>query len=283
MSTRFTVPVTGPFDIAHALQVLQVHSLGNQERLDPRHATVSRVLRFGPGRWHTRLTLRPAAVEVATEADEELMPELSRILTHWLGLAEPGAPALRRLASDPLLGPLARRHPGLRLVAYPDFFEALATTVLGQQISTRAARTLAARYTQALGEPHASGLMAFPDAAATAEVDAADLARIIGCPLSRAQTLQHVGAWYVREFPGLAANPRALRESLLGLRGIGPWSADYAQLRGLRDPGIFLSGDLVVRRALQRLGFAGRPADLDWGADNAIATVLLWRSASTAQ
>jgi len=46
----------------------------------------------------------------------------------------------------------------------------------------------------------------------------------------------------------------------LGLPGIGPWTVDYIAMRALRDPDVFMAGDLGVRRALERLGVDPRPA-----------------------
>ncbi len=56
------------------------------------------------------------------------------------------------------------------------------------------------------------------------------------------------------------ADRQSTRRQLLGLPGIGEWTADYIALRALRDPDAFLAGDLGVRHALERLGRDGRPA-----------------------
>ena len=37
---------------------------------------------------------------------------------------------------------------------------------------------------------------------------------------------------------------------MLALPGVGPWTADLVALRALRDPDVFLPGDLVLRKAL---------------------------------
>ncbi len=66
--------------------------------------------------------------------------------------ADPTAPA-EHLAGDPLLAPLVRAAPGLRLPGAVDGAELAVRAVLGQQISVPAARTAAARLTRALGEP----------------------------------------------------------------------------------------------------------------------------------
>ena len=74
-----------------------------------------------------------------------------------------------------------------------------------------------------------------------------------------------------------------LRERLLSLPGIGPWTAGYLAMRALGNPDILLAGDLVVRRSATALGL---PADdpglarrgASWAPWRSYATVHLWRA-----
>ncbi len=104
--------------------------------------------------------------------------------------ADPTAPA-EHLARDPLLAPLVHAAPGLRLPGAMDGAELAIRAVLGQQISVPAARTAAARLTQALGEPlpRADGTLThlFPTPAAIA---AAAPDELPGGPARRRHTLQ---------------------------------------------------------------------------------------------
>jgi AraC family transcriptional regulator of adaptative response / DNA-3-methyladenine glycosylase II len=45
-----------------------------------------------------------------------------------------------------------------------------------------------------------------------------------------------------------------VREVLIALPGIGPWTADYVALRALAHPDVFLPTDVGVRNALIGLG-----------------------------
>jgi AraC family transcriptional regulator of adaptative response / DNA-3-methyladenine glycosylase II len=70
-------------------------------------------------------------------------------------------------------------------------------------------------------------------------------------------------------------------EQLRSLRGIGPWTASYIAMRGLRDPDAFLPTDLGVRHALERLGHDGRPVAAErlaehWRPYRAYAVQHLW-------
>jgi AraC family transcriptional regulator of adaptative response / DNA-3-methyladenine glycosylase II len=178
--------------------------------------------------------------------------------------ADPAAPA-EHLAGDPLLAPLVRAAPGLRLPGAVDGAELAVRAVLGQQVSVAAARTAAARLTLALGEPldvvawdqpvtptppTLTHLFPSPAAIAAAPRDA-----LPGAPARRLVTLQALARLLASG--DLAIDPgsdrAAVRAGLLAVPGIGPWTADYCELRALADPDAFLPTDLGVRRALTRL------------------------------
>jgi AraC family transcriptional regulator of adaptative response / DNA-3-methyladenine glycosylase II len=173
--------------------------------------------------------------------------------------ADPAIPA-EHLARDPLLAPLVRAAPGLRVPGTVEGSELAIRAILGQQVSVAAARTAAGRLTQALGEPLSEpdgGLThLFPSPAAIA---AADPALLLG-PGSRRRTLQALAR--VLAEGQLAIDPGSDRAevaaALLEIPGIGPWTQQYIAMRGLCDPDAFLPSDLGVRRALEVLGVPWR-------------------------
>ena len=65
-------------------------------------------------------------------------------------------------------------------------------------------------------------------------------------PESRKQTITRF-AQFAQNQPVEAQNP----DNWLALKGIGPWTANYAKMRGLSDPDIFLATDLGVIKALK--------------------------------
>ena len=74
-----------------------------------------------------------------------------------------------------------------------------------------------------------------------------------------------------------------LRERLLSLPGIGPWTAGYLAMRALGNPDILLAGDLVVRRSAAALGLPADDPGLarrgeGWAPWRSYATVHLWRA-----
>ena len=169
--------------------------------------------------------------------------------------ADPGVVA-EHLGADPLLGPLVRAAPGLRVPGAVDGAELAVRAVLGQQVSLAAARTGAGRLVAAHGEalPRPCGTVTalFPAPAVLGALDPARLAM----PRARARAL--VGlcrALADGELRLDAGVDRAqARRRLLALPGVGPWTAGYVAMRALGDPDVFLAQDLGVRHALRRLG-----------------------------
>ena len=164
-------------------------------------------------------------------------------------------------ADDQILAPLVRKRPGLRSPGHPDGVELLTRAVLGQQVSVKGARTLAARLVAAVGEPLAAPIHGvthtFPTAQAIAGCPTSDLAM----PGSRARALIHAceqlaGGGIVID---AGSDRREITRQLESFPGIGPWTAGYVALRALGDPDVFLPSDIGVRNALRALGAESSP------------------------
>jgi AraC family transcriptional regulator of adaptative response / DNA-3-methyladenine glycosylase II len=164
-------------------------------------------------------------------------------------------------ADDPILSPLVRKRPGLRSPGHPDGVELLTRAVLGQQVSVKGARTLAARLGAAVGEPLAVPVEGvthvFPSAEAIAGCTPSDFAM----PAARARALinacQHLAAGDIVIDAGSDREEIAMK--LEALPGVGPWTASYVALRALGDPDVFLPTDIGVRNALRSLGVESTP------------------------
>jgi AraC family transcriptional regulator, regulatory protein of adaptative response / DNA-3-methyladenine glycosylase II len=203
--------------------------------------------------------------------------------------ADPAVPDTH-LAGDPLLKPLVRRAPGMRVPGSVDGAELATRAVLGQQVSVAAARTAAARLTLALGEPLAKadgGLThLFPSAQAIA---AANPDQLHG-PLRRRATLQtlaeRLASGEITVDPG--SDRAQTRSMLLEIPGIGAWTTEYIAMRALGDPDAFLPSDLGVKHALGRLGHGGDPRasaalSAPWRPWRAYALMHLWSSLEPGQ
>jgi AraC family transcriptional regulator of adaptative response / DNA-3-methyladenine glycosylase II len=168
--------------------------------------------------------------------------------------AEPHAIAAH-LARDPRLARHVRARPGLRVAGAFDPFEAAARAVLGQQVSLAAARTLAGRLATSLGDPvatpHEGLTRVFPTAGRVAASPVRDLARAVGVPARRAETLSTLaGAIASGRLVLDLGEPARVVDQVVALPGVGPWTASYLAMRVLGWPDAFPEGDLGLRKAL---------------------------------
>ncbi|MBK9752524.1 MAG: helix-turn-helix domain-containing protein [Nannocystis sp.] len=248
-----------PFDWPRLLAFLAARAIPGVEHIDG--DIYRRIVHLGG---HTGpVCLRPDPHHPAIRADIDpalapvLMPLVAR-LRRLLDLDAHPAQISAVLARDPRLAPLLRRRPGLRVPGAIDPFEAAARAVLGQQVSVRAATTLAgrlvARFGLPLAEPLANLTHRFPTAAEIADIAVPELAAI-GLPQARAAGLQALARAFTDEhLAGPHQDPEHFAAALTALPGVGDWTAQYLVLRALHHPDGFPAGDLVLRKAL-----GGRP------------------------
>lgn len=183
--------------------------------------------------------------------------QLETLVRHLLGLTQPVESFETAHRDHPLLGPLLACHPGLRVPQAATPFEALSWAVTGQQISVHAALALRRRLIETAGARHQDGLACYPDAPRVACLGEPDL-HAAGFSRSKAQTLLTVARLVVDGQLPLDAwrehlPAEAIRERLLAIRGIGPWTVNYTLLRGFAHLDGSLHGDAAVRRKLQAL------------------------------
>lgn len=175
-------------------------------------------------------------------------------------------------AAMPELAPLIERRPGVRIPGTPSLTEALMWAIVGQQITTVQARTMLLAATDlagaalpaALRTAHVHRLSVTPaDAAARAE-------EWFRGPRARRRTLSTALADPPDEHLPVAE----LREHLLALPGIGPWTADYALLRGVRAIDVAPARDVALLASARALGLAEDFPALD----AALTAASPWRS-----
>ncbi|MEU4262225.1 AlkA N-terminal domain-containing protein [Streptomyces argenteolus] len=188
-----------------------------------------------------------------------------------------------QLRSDPLLAPLVDRAPGRRVPRTVDAAEFAVRAVLGQQVSTAAARTHAARLVTAHGvsveDPEGGLTHLFPTPEALAGLDPEALA----LPRSRRTTLTTLVTALAEGSLRLGEGTdwEQARAELTALPGFGPWTVEVIAMRALGDPDAFVPTDLGIRRAAERLGLPATPAALtaraaDWRPWRAYAVQYLW-------
>ena len=186
------------------------------------------------------------------------------------------------LAEDDVLAPWVAKAPGRRVPRTVDEQELALRAVLGQQVSTAAARTHAARLVLAAGDritdPGGGLTHLWPTCDAVAAVDP----EVLRLPLARRATvLRLAGALAAGEVdldPG--ADRARARAQLHALPGIGPWTVEIVAMRALGDPDAFVPGDLGVVVAARALGLGEGRALVEraarWAPYRAYAVQHLW-------
>jgi AraC family transcriptional regulator, regulatory protein of adaptative response / DNA-3-methyladenine glycosylase II len=231
-------------------------------------------------------TLGKDRLDVSVD-DERDRPDAIARCRRLLDLDADTARIDSELGRDPLLAPLVRRRPGLRVPRATDGFELAVRAVIGQQVTLAAARRMAGRlvalHGRPLEEPAGTITHLFPTPAAVADVDSLELRM----PRARATALRALARAVLDGELDLSpgADREATTRALLALPGIGPWTASYVCMRALGDSDAFPPGDAAVRRALERLGEDGRPAAAErlaerWRPWRSYALMHLWRADS---
>jgi DNA-3-methyladenine glycosylase II len=179
---------------------------------------------------------------------------LDEALLNILGLRIDPQPFLALAGDDPLMGAIARRSPGLRIVQSATIFEALTWAIIGQQINLTFAIALRRTFILQAGRQHSSGIWCYPEARQVALLDAADLTSR-KFSRSKAETLLRLARLVDAGELTLARGDDVARASaaLLAVKGIGPWTVNYALLRGYGYADCSLHGDVAIRAALQHL------------------------------
>ena len=187
------------------------------------------------------------------------------------------------LAGDTWLAPLVGKAPGRRVPRTVDEAEFAVRAVLGQQVSTAAARTHAARLVARHGTPIADSegdlTHVWPSPAELAELDP-DALRV---PDARRRSVVALATALADGTVELGAGTdwdRA-RRALAAVPGIGPWTVEMIAMRALGDPDAFPAGDLGVRRGAAEAGIPAAPAVLQahaerWRPWRAYAVQYLW-------
>ena len=189
------------------------------------------------------------------------------------------------LSQDPAMARLVASSPGRRVPRTVDPAEFAVRAVLGQQVSTAAARTHAARLVRAYGDPvfdpHGGLTHLFPTPKVLTALDPSDLAM----PGSRRRTLMGMveALSQGRLDLDLGADWRQARVRLNALYGFGPWTVESIAMRSLGDADAFIAGDLGVRLAAEKLGMPTTSRTLTehshlWRPWRSYAVQYLWAS-----
>ena len=189
--------------------------------------------------------------------------------------------AKRALArADPVLARIIRDHPRIALEPRGEPFHTLARSIVGQQISVKAAASIWARVCAVAPRMH-------PE-----EIAGAKHSRLRGCGLS-ARKAEYLGDLAHRFIDGSVhpidlarMDDEAVIAELVQVRGIGRWTAEMFLMFNLLRPDVLPIADLGLQKAIRIHYFKGRKVSLrtmrrvaqGWAPWRSVATWYLWRS-----
>lgn len=254
-----------PLHAAALMTFFADRALTGMEQVDSAALRLRRTLRLSArGQTHTgwlQVTLEPGADRLRLQVSEGLVPALPQVIARVRAVFDLDADpqAIDRVLHEDFPG-----GDGLRVPGAFEGFELAVRAVLGQQVTVGAARTVAARLVQRLGEPVETGVPGldrlFPPAQAIAGARPALLGEL-GIVRQRQAALQALARAILDGSLTLddSADPEQGIRRLQDLPGIGPWTAHYIAMRALRWPDAWPAGDIALHHALG-LSAPGSPA-----------------------
>jgi len=259
-----------PYDWTGVLGFFRRHAVSGVEQVSATH--YYRIVELAGENGEIQVSHDPAgnAVQLGLKLSEpgQIMPLVSRIRRMFDLDANPQVIS-HSLCRDRWLSPLIEAFPGIRSPGYGSLYEAAFRAIVGQQVSTSAARTVCAKIAAAGAAERAH--FPFPSAEAVPGLDDNNFAM----PGRRRESLRLMcRAFADTESPSL--------EQLGQIRGIGPWTVAMAAMRGTGDPDIMPFSDLGLQQAWSALGAdtieLNDHAASYWRPWRSYAANLLWRS-----
>lgn len=291
--TSFILHVKAPFDFGQCLTFLK------RSEKEVMHVTTDDSVRklIDLGQRHVLVELHSHPEGIHVQVFEEMLSEgersvVAREICDWLDLQRDLRPFEQLAQQDELLRPLLEDYRGLRLIGFPDLFEAMTWAIIGQQITLSFAYTLKRRFVEQYGSHEViDGVTywAFPRPEVIAHIEP-DMLRHLQFSRRKAEYIIDIAremAEGTLSKSGLQQlSSEDIRKRLLRIRGVGEWTADYVLMKCFQEASAFPVADVGLHQALQhRLGMSRKPTLEEvkqygerWEGWESYATFYLWRS-----
>ncbi|OXE97146.1 DNA-3-methyladenine glycosylase II [Flavobacterium araucananum] len=189
-------------------------------------------------------------------SDEEIITVVE-FVSDWFDLNTDLTQFYKAIIADKRISYMADEYSGLRFIGMPDFFEALAWCIIGQQINLSFAYKVKRKLVERYGEftvYEGQKYYAFPATEILAHANISDL-RELQFSEKKAQYLIAIAQLFlngklskkiVQDLPDLESRIKFLT----GIRGIGQWTANYALMKSMKEPACVPHGDVGILKAL---------------------------------
>jgi len=174
---------------------------------------------------------------------------------------------------------IMRRHPGIALKSRGDAFQTLARSIVGQQISVKAADSVWARLLRVAPAMRPEEVVAGRRRLLAAGLSQRKREYLLDLARRFVDGSLHAARW-------VELDDEAVIGDLVQVRGIGRWTAEMFLIFNLMRPNVLPLDDLGLQRAVRIHYFDGEIADAGairalaggWEPWRSVATWYLWRS-----
>jgi DNA-3-methyladenine glycosylase II len=181
---------------------------------------------------------------------------------------------------DPVMRGIIKQYPGIALTSRGEPFTTLARSIVGQQISVKAAETVWGRVVAALPEM------------TPAAVSKHGAKRLASCGLSQrkaeyfVELARHFSKGVLQPHAWHAMDDEEVIVDLTRVRGIGRWTSEMFLMFNLMRSDILPLGDIGLQRAVSKYYFEGKRIEIErirelaeiWSPYRSVATWYLWRT-----
>jgi DNA-3-methyladenine glycosylase II len=227
-----------------------------------------------------------------SDSNEAIRSSVIQYVREWFDLDTDLTLFYEMAKRDFLLKQVVKQFRGLRNIGISDIFEALCWGIIGQQINLSFAYTLKKRFVETFGthlEWNNHKYWLFPSPQIVADLQISDLTSL---QISARKAEYLIGVAQLVSDGSLSKQVlldtkdyKEAEKLLVGIRGIGPWTANYVLMRCLRFPSAFPIADVGLHNAIKHLrGTENKPTlaeirqlSSSWTGWESYATFYLWR------
>lgn len=180
--------------------------------------------------------------------------------------------------SDIILSKIINKFDDLELISRGDIFFTLIRSIIGQQISVKAASTVWSRFTERVGNITPENILSV------------DFEELRSCGLSQRKAEYVIGiseSWHEYSlFDWGGMDDEEVIEKLIKLRGVGKWTAEMILIFTLLRPNVFPIGDIGMIRGIEKTYNSGVKMSNDelyaisekWKPWRTVACCYMWRT-----
>lgn len=249
LSNHIQLTFHGPLDWKHLLDFYRRRMIEGIEEVGDDYYQRTVTVNGSKG-WFKATLAKKNRLDIEFELDD--INQLRGLITHIRRMFDLDVDIAKVEAFFTTIDPNLVARSGIRIPGVWSAWEAGVRAILGQQVSVTAAIGQLNLLVKELSESDKKTYFPTPKQIAEADVS------FLRMPGSRKETLKRFAEYMV---DNQAEHP----SKWIDLKGIGPWTIQYALLRGLSEPNHLLVGDLVVKKFIEHRPAINIESVSPWG------------------